>query len=108
MLEFEKAVFSRVDIEQDVSLKLMRENSKSRRIVLTLFNEDDAIIRWIIEYTMNDNKMNIKDKREYRAFREITMWSIEIVYKRDWEKIDEAKKERRVFNIMQDKKWTLK
>ncbi len=105
LFELEKMIFERDEIEKKIFIDEVRVDSQLKRIILTSFNENEVIMRRIVEYDDHENKMLAK-AFEYKIYRETSLKTKNIVYRREWKHLIELEKERKVFNVMTLKKWT--
>jgi hypothetical protein len=80
--ELETIIFERDEIEKDISVDQVRVDSQLKRIVLVFFNENDAIMKRIIEYDYDERKINVKNET-YRVYRETFLKTKNIIYRRD-------------------------
>jgi hypothetical protein len=78
--ELETIIFDRDEIKKSVSIDQIRVDSQLKRIVLTSFNENDAIMRRMIKYDNEKRKLNIKNE-SYRVYREVSLKIKNIVYR---------------------------
>ncbi len=98
-------IFERDEIEKEVSIDEIRVDLQSTRIVLIFFNENEAIMRRIIEYDNEKQKLNIKNET-YRIYREISLKIRDIIYRQEWEQLIKENEDRRVYEMMINKEWT--
>jgi hypothetical protein len=105
--ELETIIFDREKIKKNVSIDQMRADSQFKRIILASFNENDAIMRRMIKYDIERQKLNIKNE-SYRVYREIFLKIKNIVYRQKWKRLTKKNEERRVFEIISEKEWIKK
>ncbi len=102
--ELETIIFERDEIEKDISVDQVRVDSQLKRIVLVFFNENDAIMKRIIEYDYDERKINVKNET-YRVYRETFLKTKNIIYRRDWKRMTKKNEKKRVFEMMSEKEW---
>jgi hypothetical protein len=78
--KLETIIFERDEIKKDVLINQVRFNSQLKRIILTSFNENDVIIRRIIVYNNEEQRINVK-KRTYCVYREISLKTKNTIYR---------------------------
>jgi hypothetical protein len=80
--ELETITFERDEIEKDVSIDQVRSDSQLKRIILTSFNENDVIMRRVIEYNNEEQRINVK-RETYRVYREVSLKTRDIIYRQE-------------------------
>jgi hypothetical protein len=76
----EAIIFERDEIEKSIFIDQVRADSQLKRIVLISFNENDVIMRRMIEYDNDEQKINVKNET-YRTYREASLKTRNIIYK---------------------------
>ncbi len=100
----EAIIFERDEIKKNIFIDQVRANSQFKRIVLISFNENDVIMRRMIKYDNDEQKINVK-MRIYRIYREASLKTRNIIYRQKWKRLTEEDEDRRVYEMMIDKKW---
>jgi hypothetical protein len=80
--ELETIIFERDEIEKDISIDQVRFDSQLKQIMLASFNENDVIMRRVIEYDNEEQKIDVK-KRTYRVYREASLKTKNIIYRQE-------------------------
>ncbi len=80
--DLETIIFERDETEKDISVDQVLVDSQFKQIVLVFFNENDVIMRRIIEYDYDERKINVKNET-YRVYCEAFLKTKNIIYRRD-------------------------
>jgi hypothetical protein len=82
LFDLKKIIFERDEIEKEIFIEQVRSNSQLKRIVLASFNENETIMRRVIEYDSQEFKIATK-RVEYKTYRETSLKFKDIIYRKE-------------------------
>jgi hypothetical protein len=78
----EAIIFERNEIERKIFMNQVRIDSQFKKIILASFNENEVIMRRIVEYDDHENKISIKDSK-YKIYKKTSLKTRNIIYRRE-------------------------